>query len=295
MKPPPLYWIKVRSEREDIDLKCWGWSDTSLDEARENGQKRCKQALARWDENHSLDKYPYGVSRPLREKALEQWNQDDGSLQAIVTINAYGCRVLNCANVMFVDVDFGEPMWARGVNPGCLLGWLFPRQDIRKDTEDNREAFNAEKEASALARLQALVTRVPGIGARAYHTKAGLRYLMTHAPMDPLAENSSQIMEELDADPYYIKLCRAQKSFRARLTPKPWRCGLPKIPHRYPWDAQQEHEVENWIATYEATTRDFASCKLIGHYGNPEIHPEITRTMAFHDKVTRAESGIALA
>jgi hypothetical protein len=113
--------------------------------------------------------------------------------------------------------------------------------------------------------------------------------------MDPLAENSSQIMEELDADPYYIKLCRAQKSFRARLTPKPWRCGLPKIPHRYPWDAQQEHEVENWIATYEATTRDFASCKLIGHYGNPEIHPEITRTMAFHDKVTRAESGIALA
>ena len=297
MNPPPLYWAKVRSDRQDIDLWCWGWSDRSLEDARQKGRERCDRTLARWDKTRSLDDYPYDVSRPLREKTLEQWDRKDGSIQALVTINSYGCRVLNSADAMFVDVDLPcldsyRSFNGLGVNSGCL-GWLFVSK--KETMEAEFKALMAEKEASALARLQALVTRVPEIGARAYRTRAGLRYLMTHAPVDPLDENSSRMMEELDADPCYIKLCRAQESFRARLTPKPWRCGLPRFPHRYPWNPQQEREVDDWLATYEATARGFATCQLAGHYGNPEIHPELTRTIAFHDKATRAESGLSLA
>jgi len=41
---------------------------------------------------------------------------------------------------------------------------------------------------------------------------------------------ADQVFDTLGADPPYRRLCRTQKCFLARLTPKPWRCGVAKPP-----------------------------------------------------------------
>jgi hypothetical protein len=47
----------------------------------------------------------YYPNRPGRELVLEEIKNAAGELLAVVTRNSYGCRVLNTARVMFVDVD----------------------------------------------------------------------------------------------------------------------------------------------------------------------------------------------
>ncbi len=61
-------------------------------------------------------------------------------------------------------------------------------------------------------------------GWRIYRTRAGLRLLATHALFDPETAAADGVFDALGADPLYRQLCKTQKCFRARLTPKYWRC-----------------------------------------------------------------------
>jgi hypothetical protein len=65
----------------------------------------------------------------------------------------------------------------------------------------------------------------PEWGWRIYRTRAGLRLLATQGLVEADSDVADGVFEALGADPLYRKLCKTQKCFRARLTPKPWRCG----------------------------------------------------------------------
>jgi hypothetical protein len=131
---------------------------------------------------------------------------------------------------------------------------------------------------------------------RVYRTSAGLRYLVTHDTFAPGDAASEAAMKALGSDPAYIKLCKVRQSFRARLTPKPWRIGLPRPPHRFPYEgAGDEQEVRAWILRYDAASRAHATCHFVEAVGSGTVHPEVEPLLRLHDEHTRATSGLPLA
>ena len=105
-----------------------------------------------------------------------------------------------------------------------------------------------------------------------------------------------EAFETFGADMLYRQLCASQKCFRARLTPKPWRCGVSKHYARWPWGNEKwEAKFRKWDTKYMAAANDHATCRLIGSVGNPEISAAHQELVAFHDEITRVKSQLPLA
>ena len=136
----------------------------------------------------------------------------------------------------------------------------------------------------------------PGWRVRVYRTYAGLRYLVTHAPFSPTGGETQAILTALGADLQYIRLCQIQKSFRARLTPKPWRIGMENPPGRFPFESPaHEQAMRAWEARYAQASQGRATCHFLEEIGDGAEHPDIAPLRALHDEQTRATSGLPLA
>ncbi|MFN0130736.1 MAG: hypothetical protein ACKV19_29080 [Verrucomicrobiales bacterium] len=219
---------------------------------------------------------PYGYpDRPMREEVLREFRQPDGGVSGVVSRNSYGCHVLNTASGMFVDVD------EKGTS---LLAGL-------------KSLFGGGKfEPNLLAKVQRWIDAHPHWGWRVYRTRAGIRLLATHQPFPPDDPVCQTAFHEFGADWLYRKLCANQKCFRARLTPKPWRCDAEKPPHRWPWrDAAAQSAFEEWDRRYQLSASGHATCRLLGQFGNPVVHATLEPLVRFHDDATRAQSGLPLA
>lgn len=220
--------------------------------------------------------YEYG-QQPLREEVIEDVAPDR---QAVVTRNALGCLVLNTARAMFIDVDAAPPASA-GVG-----GWLASL--FGKGTKS--ESPEIVRKAESWVRLN---TRW---GFRIYRTSGGYRVLATHDLFDPSRVLNEKIFDEFGSDPLYRKLCKNQESFRARLTPKPWRCGLEAPMVRWPWkDRGEQQRFESWNAEYKKACAEYATCELIAEVGNKTVHAQIRPLIEFHDKICKVGSGLKLA
>ena len=199
----------------------------------------------------------------------------------MITRNSFGCLVLNTTTIMFVDVDIPE-----SASPG-LFGRLFGKKE-----PDPRQ----QQEKDAIGKLQNMVNMDPKCGVRIYRTRGGLRYLLTHSHANPSSPTTLGAMQALGADPLYVKLCKVQECFRARLTPKPWRCDVPVLTFRYPWfDKDAEQAARKWVAEYSKETEKYATCSFVEHLGSKAMDAEIDRVVKFHDTATKADSGLALA
>ncbi len=204
---------------------------------------------------------------------------------AVLTRNAYGARILNAARVLFIDVDLAEPLRS------LVLLRRLAHVLFRRLIPPPRDPATA-----ALSRLREWIVEHPDWGVRVYRTRSGLRYLVTHAPFEPGSTPSEVAMEYLGCDPRYVQLCRSQKSFRARLSPKPWRCGVGPPPVRYPWtDESEERAMRAWEAQYALSTEGWATCALLDVLGNESIDLAVRPVVALHDELTRADSGFPLA
>jgi hypothetical protein len=103
-------------------------------------------------------------------------------------------------------------------------------------------------------------------------------------------------MATLGADPQYVKLCQVQKSFRARLTPKPWRIGMENPPVTFPYEsAADEAAMRAWESRYEAASQGHATCRFVEEMGGGGEDPQVTALRILHDDRTRATSGLPLA
>ena len=150
--------------------------------------------------------------------------------------------------------------------------------------------------SAALDRLRQWIAARPEWRVRVYRTHSGLRYLVTHALFTPTDPQAQEAMAALGADAQYIRLCQVQKSFRARLTPKPWRIGMENPPVNFPYeDASEEAEMRAWEARYEAASQGRATCRFMEELGGGAEHPEVTPLRTLHDERTRATSGLPLA
>lgn len=275
----PQFWARGGSG----DFLAWGWSFQSVAEAQSLADQAAQRLADRFRAGDRPPKHAgYYPNRPFREQILREIKDDRGETSAVITRNSYGCLVLNTARVMFVDIDLPEPKPSGG-----FFKRLFGR---------TQPAPPANPQSEAMARIENWTRNNSDWGWRVYRTHSGLRLLATQGLVEANSEAASGVFEALGADPLYRKLCNTQKCFRARLTPKPWRCGLWSKPARWPWlDAKQEKRFHKWEAEYQNCSADRATCEFLRHIGTSTIHPEAQAILKLHDEPTRAESKLRLA
>ena len=177
----------------------------------------------------------------------------------MVTRNAYGSLVLNTRDLMFVDID---------------------RQD---------------QPAAAVPFIQR-VTESNGLAARVYQTAAGYRALITSERIEAGSPRGDTLLQQFAADPLYVRLCRMQESFRARLTAKPWRCGTPVPPVSFPFvTSDEESRFRQWEAQYTEAAARYATCKYLTWIGPGRMDPSLEELIYYHDIETKASSTLPLA
>ena len=284
----PRYWAQGTFQYTDAtgqpgEFACWGWSDQSREDAAQRGTERARQVMERVLRGDMPGQYLYS-DRPLREELIQDFTSTTGERIAAITRNAYGCQVLNTTNIAFIDVDAPPPSAG-----GSILQAILSLFGGSKESKWEQEA------GARGAGLEEVLYR-QRMGARVYRTNAGERYLLTGGTLDPASTKADELMEQLGTDPLYQKLCRVQECFRARLTPKPWRCGIPALEVRFPWhDEEAEYSYRRWEKDYQAQSRDYATCHFVEQLGSTTMSEDEQAIVKLHDEMTRAESELPLA
>lgn len=270
----PRFWAKAKGEverhGERQPLAVWGWGDDEGG-ARATAAQRLARLIERFQGGaREPGAYDYG-ERPLREELVQTLEPG-----ALLTRNRYGAIVLNTERLLFLDVD---------LPPASGLG-LFGRLFGKRAPAD-----------VALERLRdALHTAAPAASFRLYRTAAGLRVLATDREFDPQASETTALMEATGTDPCFARLCRAQHSFRARLTPKPWRCACPNPPGEYPRSDEETRErFSAWCQRYERAIEGHATCRYLENVGAGTLAPRWRTLVELHDQVTRCQDDLPLA
>ena len=182
---------------------------------------------------------------------------------------------------MYVDIDLPEPR-----KPGFLqrlFGKPLPR-------------VPPHQLETALAKIETWTRQHSEWGWRIYRTRAGLRLLATQGLLAANSATARDVFAALGTDPLYQKLCQTQNCFRARLTPKPWRCGYSAKPPRWPWrDERAKAKFEKWEARCQEKSATWATCAFLRSIGNRDVHPEVQVLLKIHDDTTRAGSKLPLA
>lgn len=182
--------------------------------------------------------------------------REGGSLSAVITRNAYGAVVMNTDHMMFVDID-------------------------RLDS--------VPEAAWKVAQRQSLSARV-------YRTAAGYRLLITNRRFAAGGAETEALLNEFGSDRLYMRLCRLQESFRARLTPKPWRIGLRPPPVEFPFETPTDQaRYSEWERKYESKAVGYATCAYATAVGAGGVLPEFDALIRLHDEKTKAASGLPLA
>ena len=165
---------------------------------------------------------------------------------AWLTVNHYNALVLNTHNMLIADIDFGDQRLNRFAGAKDCDDVLANMKELHLLDDENKD-FDF---ASQFYRI--------------YRTHSGCRVICTSVPVSWGWEAES-FMRFLRADPEYIKLCRIQKCYRARLTPKPWR------------------EKSNPAKV----------CVLEGIHGKDEVAFELAEQLRLHDELTLADDELS--
>ena len=276
------FWARAEAEDDGWSQGAWGASDASIDDAQALADHLAKKwaAAASAAQSSYLREYEY-ERRAMPEPIVRDIHDQAGNRIAAVTINRYGAHVLNTANLAFIDVDLEPPEPAPG-----LLGRLLGKR--AKPGDDGQEAIE---------RLGDWVAETEQHAARVYRTAAGLRYLLVSPAMQPTSDQTRQLMDRLGADPLYARLCHAQQSFRARLSPKPWRLGIRGTPKlTFEKLSNADDEIATWLRTYEDASHGHAVCELIDEIGATRPPDDDTaRLISIHDERSGVGKALPLA
>lgn len=284
----PKYWAKedytgTDRQGKDKSFSAWGWSFQSLGEARDEAKARARRIFDALTSARDLNAYDY-LECPLREEIVDAIGPE-GQEEAIITRNRYGALVLNCRDVCFADVDFA-PAKPRGILETLRL--LF-------SSKRRQEQAQAVEQAS-IDKVRAWSQRHPERCFRLYRTAAGLRLLFLDRAYDPVSEEVSDLLTELESDALYKRLTFKQACFRARLTPKPWRCGCERPPNRYPWPTEEaEREYRAWQQAYEAKAKDYATCYFLETLGHVPSEEPFAGIISLHDRFACQDADTELA
>lgn len=267
------FWTKAEHPATDnvggFKIECWGFSNESLEDAFQVAERRVAAvAGAIVDGKFNAAGY-YEGERPFREEIIEEFT-DDGRQVAIISRNNYGVLVLNTPIVFFADVD--KPA---GSAIKSFLG-LFKN----KTGEPSFEQQLVEK-------IETLCRQDASLGLRLYRTTNGYRILITSRQIPANEASSNDLLKTLGSDRLYVSLCKTQDCYRARLTPKPWRCNFHGPPTKFPFrSAAEGQEFRDWLREYDSARVEFATCALIGDFGSSYRDPVVEKIIQLHDHYT---------
>lgn len=301
MQPLPRFWAR-RSEhveipdhpaRRDFDLVVWGSSDLSRADAERDAGERLAALVASGGPARAPEGWYYPARR-LPEELLSEVRDGD-ELLAVVTRNRYGAEVLNTDAVLITDIDLpqrgrGRDRTGSGAHAG-LLARLLGRGRRAADADPVTQPDSTE--VLALQRIDDAARARPDLGWSTYRTRAGLRVIVTGSGAAPDSPEARRLMESLASDPLYVTLCRVHETYRARLTPKPWRVGLPATSRGPAWSVVDPPPA-GWLTRYREAAREVAVCRLIGRTGAPPSARE-QRVINVHDRATRIAEDLPLA
>ena len=151
-----------------------------------------------------------------------------------------------------------------------------------------------------MARLAELITHAMTVDVEDYFQVSAFEQIVDRARWDDMERrverNTHQLLDAFDADPLYRRLCKNQECFRARLTPKPFRCRLSAPPNRYPRASGTEQEqFENWDAKYRETVENFSTCRFVETIGDSACESSLQGLIELHDTLSKATSNDPLA
>jgi hypothetical protein len=210
----------------------------------------------------------------------------------VITRNRAGCEILNVHRVMFVDWDIDARAHLKAQTTGVFT-WL--RRWIFGFNPSELEAANRECKQLRYRRLRDQLLELKSISARLYETHSGFRGIITSSLFDPAEEVTQSLLNELDSDPLYARLCKVQGTFRARLTPKHWRLGLPKPfleRHRSGFTPKVQ---PGWLEHYAQASQNRAVCRFVAQFGDEASEPTIRQVIALHDARCKANQTLELA
>lgn len=286
------YWTRQPGEAVDgkgqhIRVTARGWSNESMESAAAVARDVARRIAERIvSDRPKAPPYPYG-DRPLPEPVLQEFRNGAETPKAVVTRNIYGARVLNTRDLMFVDIDRQETAPKPAESHG-LLRSLFGKSK----TEASSTPPPTDPAVTAIHN----VAERHHLAGRIYKTAAGYRVLVLNRRLDPNSAETEALLREFGSDALYIRLCKLQESFRARLTPKPWRCGLAQPPVTFPFAGPKEEAIfREWDAKYAAKSASYATCKFLGTFGAGGVESGFEELVQHHDRETKATSALPLA
>ncbi|MGM9486973.1 hypothetical protein [Ideonella sp. YS5] len=315
----PDHWAEARKQhregRRQITVRRFGWSTTSASDALAMAESRAEEALARILSGERLNrrepKRPYNgaFGVPIREEVLHRHGDE------VITRNSYGAHCLNTPRALFADVDLSHPEDGRlawrifGIS--CLLAGLLAWQSrswgmvlglvvlcalaasrVASTVLRISRATRGDPEQIARSRFSEFLAQHPEWNLRIYKTPSGFRLLASHRPFDPSDTEVQEFFSAVGADPVYVRMCLNQHCFRARLTAKPWRIGIPAHMRPRPgvWPVAPERMPvrREWIARYEQAASGFAACRFLESLGSGVVHDDIGKVIELHDRESRA-------
>ena len=324
----PQFWAEAVLQqsigKKSVTLRRFGWSDESLEAATTHAQIRLEEAgkqLALGSKTALREPkkaYNGADGVPIREEIL-------GRLEdAVLTRNLYGAVCLNTPNVLFADVDvdieggagpslafyigvdailvvFGvvlcsillPKLWAIGF----LLAVVGPM--VTKPIYKMHKGNRPDPREAGLDRIRHFSAEHPAWNLRIYETPAGWRILAMHKTFNPNYAEVFAFFQEVGADPVYVRMCKNQNCFRARVSPKPWRIGISQHirprPGVWPIAENRLPERARWVEQYDLLAPQFASCRFTEAIGSSTVSPEAEQVRFLHDKLCQSDSMLPLA
>ncbi|MEM7431636.1 MAG: hypothetical protein AAF351_06815 [Pseudomonadota bacterium] len=324
----PEYWAEAK-ERVVVNGKArtykrFGWSDESEDDAYRKAQERLADVIVmvrRGEKVRLVDHktaYNGAEGLPIREEIISRRGD------AVITRNGYGAACLNTPDVMFADVDVDEPssarygwtifglallasLWTRHnwAGNGEVLSWillataLFLSAPLGKLIHRVAGLFSVNPYDAALARIETFTQKDRLALVRIYRTPNGFRVLAMHDTFEPDGRGAQSFMRGVGGDPLYAQMCRNQKCFRARLSPKPWRIGIEEHMRPRPgvWPISEERlpDRRRWIRRYETVAANYAACRYEKTVGDGRSIRKCEDIRRLHDDLCRATYDLPIA
>ncbi|TWT66401.1 hypothetical protein [Allorhodopirellula solitaria] len=322
----PEFWSEAKRQISHHDrqttIRRFGWSDESEAAAQEHARGRLDDAIEHIQAGEQMllrePKVPYNGADglPIREEIIARHGD------AVVTRNAYGALCLNTPDVLFADVDvtikggcapyfYSLFLYAAGYFVLArmfvearsiwlfLLGAIFFVIIAGSIWHWVADRLAGNPKDIARRRIERFAKRSPDWSLRLYETPLGWRVLVTHATFDPRSEEVRSFFEKIEVDPIYERMCFNQNCFRARVSPKPWRVGIPDHLRPRPgvWPVSDAGMAvrTRWVRHYEQKSKGFAACRFDSNLGGTSECPAAASIVRLHDELAFAQSDYPIA